>query len=354
MIKLFTNSITLSELVNNIKTNDCNIHEYLKVLLHEYLYINMYSIIPNSIEYIYNFVPLPTKFLITFKNNEKVFIENNIYYFNNILSLNSIITDRIITSNNCPIPFTFPYYNKYNEIKILLSNVYYFEIKICDLKTDTLNYDKIVTDVFCIGFGSRVTPSNVLLGTINNTIGFYPLNGIIKYVKKKIITKIFINKAKVGDTIGSGVIYKGINCVIPFFTINDKIVYMCKKNIFILNSWAPIFSYSHNVSIYVNFFTEPFKYNIEDLIYQNSNIIYSTDNKFIVDGYNYSNKELTKINDITSVAIPISINTFLNNSLVNLQLALDSNVAINDLFNFAPLTNTNILNFNENSIDSMV
>jgi hypothetical protein len=152
---------------------------------------------------------------------------------------------------NCPIPFTIPYIS--NNIKLITSNVYYYELTI-----DTYQFkDPWNSMNISIGFGTSTTDlNNLILGWTNESIGYNSFDGsICCWSKKDKNYKTF----GMGDTVGAGIIYEKINIYSFFFTLNGKI-HTKFNNILIINKVIPMIGLNYNTAISVNFNTDIFYY----------------------------------------------------------------------------------------------
>jgi hypothetical protein len=194
------------------------------------------------------YTPLPKCLLLDtnyfkFINSKYKSIKRN----TNIIAANSYLPYFL----NCPIPFTVPYIS--NNIKLITSNVYYYELTI-----DTLPFKNPWKSMnVSIGFGSSETElDNLILGWTNESIGYNSFDGsICCWGEKDKTHKIF----GMGDTVGAGIIYEKRNVYSFFFTLNGKI-HTRFNNIFIINKVIPMIGLNYNTLISVNFNTDVYCY----------------------------------------------------------------------------------------------
>jgi hypothetical protein len=334
MIEVFSKHYSFETLLKDIRSNKYLLNDYVNNLILEYYNIHDLKVLTVSIHHLLQFIPLPTKFVV--QDDDEIVYNNSThtYEFNTSSRINNIITDKILPGIdiNLPLPFTFPVVIN-NKLDLFSSNVYYYEIKITELDT-AVEYTDTINNVISIGFSQNNLLSNFLLGSKKNSIGFYPFNGIVKYnssdasiSKNKFQTKTI----NIGDTIGSGVIFKSINKIVPFFTVNDKLVFMNKSPIHIKSPWVPVFSYSKKIKLRANFSTEPFVFNIVDMINYNSVQVLSLNNTFITDGHDVSkhmSHTIDKQVNLFDTNTLSAINNILNNTILQLPFSIDNNSLI--------------------------
>ena len=221
-----------------------------------------------SINFI-NLIPIPSYF-ITLDNITK---NEDMYKMNfDFPSSHTIIKANIMLPNKLysPIPFSFPYiYN--NIIKIVDSNVYYYELTI----SNTIIKEPWNDMNISIGFGSNLTDTNCnLLGWTNNSIGYSSFNGTIYcWGQKDKQGKMY----GIGDTVGAGIIYKINNTYTIFFTLNGRMIESFDINNS-LYSFIPMIGFNYNTIIEINQSTKQFKYDFTKHITQ---YILSINNNFI-------------------------------------------------------------------------
>lgn len=252
----------------------------IKYLLNLFNYHNDFISLPININTplaaIKCFIPLPTNFQIIEYNKNKIKKENNDYNVY-IKPINfTLMGDKFLPckETKSPIPFSFPVYNDTN-VEILISNVYYYEVTL----TSNKNIDGWLNEVISIGYSSNKVITNAHIGNIFGSFGFFSSTGNIRY-NNNIMHNTHINY-KAGDTIGAGIIYITENQIKPFFTYNEKLIYIYDKTIDILLPYFPAIGYYYSNSIHVNFSTSKFKFDIKNIISKYSNNIISTDNLFI-------------------------------------------------------------------------
>ena len=278
------NTLPFEKIIGETKNNKLFSQNYLQEL---YNY-NMEALLPiksnSPLTSIKCFYPLPSRLLLTeiYTNNDKIIKNKNEYHFHGIPGNRIIFADKklpfISDKLKYPIPFSFPVPNQ-NEIEILTSNVYYYEVKILDKQ----NLSAWLGECVSIGFGNKNTHLNTHVGWTNDSIGFHSDDGTIRYNESSQVFKTYSDIWVPGDIAGAGIIYVGKNEIIPFFTFNGKLVYIGNKSVKIDFPYFPIIGYDHSQSIEINFSSKPFKYDIKTLIYKNSDNIISSENTFIID-----------------------------------------------------------------------
>ena len=93
----------------------------------------------NPLSAIKSFIPLPSRFLLSelYTNSNKILKFNNEYQFHGTPGHRVLFSDKILPAKKIksnikfPIPFTFPVHTNDN-IEILQSNIYYYEVTILD------------------------------------------------------------------------------------------------------------------------------------------------------------------------------------------------------------------------------
>ena len=195
----------------------------------------------------FNMVPLPSKLIlnnIEYRNKKYISYKSN----NSIIPCNICLPHYSIS----PIPFSIPYIS--HNTRIILSNVYYYELTIDSIPFkppwDNMNIS--------IGFGTTNTDiSDNILGWTNEGFGYNSFNGsICGWKVKDHIYKEF----GLGDTVGAGVIYCDNSTYQVFFTLNGEIyseIIEFKTN----NKLIPMIGLNYNSMIKINFNTRAFKYN---------------------------------------------------------------------------------------------
>ena len=234
------------------------------------------------------FIPLPTKLLLSelYSDKNKIIKKlNNVYEFHGDPGNRLVISDKKLPwSNNekIPIPFSFPICNDDN-VEVVLSNVYYYEITIGN-KVKNYSWE---SECVSIGFGSKNTKFETHVGWCDDSIGFHSDDGTIRMNCGNNTSTSYSESWKEGDVAGAGLIFIGDKEVKPFFTFNGKLIKLFDKSIVLKDSYFPIIGYDHSNSIKLNFSTDKFKFNIKRLINEHSKIIISTQNSFI-DNYDQS------------------------------------------------------------------
>lgn len=227
------------------------------------------------------FIPLPTRFLLSEQyTNEHSILKslNNTYEFHGEPGNRLVYADKSLPyfdKVKTPIPFSFPVYGD-NNVEILLSNVYYYEVTI-EKKINNKNWE---AECVSIGFGHSNTKFNTHVGWQDDSIGFHSDDGTIRFNCMNKSISITRNWGQ-GDIAGSGLIYVNKNEVQPFFTFNGNLIYISEKPIKINQPYLPIIGYDHSHSIKLNFSNSKFKFNIKKFINEKSDKIISTNNDFI-------------------------------------------------------------------------
>jgi hypothetical protein len=211
-------------------------------------------------------------------------LRNNIYsYIGNKNELVCLFSDKPLPFYNLnPIPFTFPVKIR-NNIELLNSNVFYYEVELLERHRDSWDSENIV-----IGYGTISSSLKKYPGSENSSIGFYSTDGTFR--------NAFDNLKKtrswsVGDVAGIGIIYLN-NSYKAFISLNG-ILTEIEKTYQMRNPISPIIGLKHSCKIKCNFGEEEFKFDIKS--YLHNNIIYSNTNDFLKNIKNpkkYSNREL--------------------------------------------------------------
>ena len=196
------------------------------------------------------------------------------------IDFNKFIHSNIILPSykNSSIPFTFGI-TKNNNFKLIMSNVYYFEIYLdqFDFRTPFPLFETLK-----IGFANVLSDSKNINFGKKNSFGFDIIdNQFISTSQKSFIPKI-ISK---GDTIGIGLIYNGIYSKTPFLTVNGKLIDIDIKPLIIKYDLKVILSMRMSTGIDINFGTQNFKFDIENHI-NKSKLIYFSKNNFVNNGFN--------------------------------------------------------------------
>jgi len=296
-----------------LSKNKVNKELYQSVIKHLlYTYFNYNKDIKINInnEYlIYNcFYPLPTKLIVN--ETENNIIENNNIYAtknNNLTSRKILFGNRVLPiANKDPIPFSFPIIIN-NEIEILNSTIYYYELTI--LENVITNYSN---QLFCVGYGSINTITESFIGNDSNSIGYNINTGTIFHNNMHYYTGLILNT---NDIIGVGIVYLD-NKYKPFFTHNGSLIDIILPEINIDETILPIIEYNYSNKIKLNFSQEEFKCNIKYL--NTNNNILSQKNNFLKVDKNLSNINTHEILKNKKKIIPFflfsdNFNTILQN-----------------------------------------
>lgn len=224
------------------------------------------------------YCPLPSLFILKNINNNKLINNNNEYHLYGTSNISVIYSNIHLPykQKHMPIPFSFPIYHK-NKLEIVISNVYYYEIKIKDTLDITNNWDE---DSITIGYSSCNRLINTHIGACSDSIGYNSNTGCLDINNNKHYTKNISRRWVVGDIIGAGIIFISSTKIKPFFTFNGTMVYLHNDILDITRAYQPIISYKYSHSININLSTSKFKFNIKNIISKYSNNIISTNNNF--------------------------------------------------------------------------
>jgi hypothetical protein len=246
------------KLDNNLFNNNELLKKYLNYLFFCFFDISCNIISSNYILSLKCFHPLPTKFLIlSFDINDKISAIDNILEFNGKPNGNRIMMGNRILPHNIfnPIPFTFPIYSR-NEVKLVNSNIFYYEIEILEPTRNSWENQTIV-----IGYGSIKSKVNTNPGWYQNTFGYHLDDGTFQY--NSICIKNFGPKCDEGDIIGAGIIYIDNNKYKPFFTYNGILLSNNLPIIEIHHEITPMIGYDSPNKVKYNFSNYEFKFDIE-------------------------------------------------------------------------------------------
>jgi hypothetical protein len=306
--------------MSNLTNYQINKHiykQYLEYLL-KYFFFNLkYEIIIDNPYVAYNlFYPLPTELIIDNYSIENRVIQNidnnNIYSFYGTINKNRILfgNRKLPKCDKYPIPFTFPVVIN-NQIELLNSNVYYFELTILENIRDPWLEESI-----SIGYGSLNLPINTNPGWNNESFGYHLDDG--SFQCDQIFYKNVGPKYNQNDVFGAGIIFLSKNYYRPFFTFNGTLINLeFFNNLYIEYDIVPIVGYDHSNRIKLNFGQEEFKFDIKNYLHNNK--VISNENNFIKSEYNMTNiitKNLIMIKSQNNLNVPlfsiINDNTNLN------------------------------------------
>lgn len=279
--------LNFSEIVKKTKENKLFPLKYLNDLFsyHQNSY-EMPIKCANPLAAIKCFVPLPSSFLLSelYSNEHKIIKNKDEYRFHGRPGNRLIFSEKILpfatNGEKLPIPFAFPVPQS-EHIEVILSNVFYFEVTI--MEQQNLNYDLWVDNSPCVsvGFGDKNTRFNSHVGWYDDSVGFHSDDGTIRRNITNNKGIVVCKPSEPGDTIGTGILFCGLNQIKPFFTLNGKLVHIYNKPFEINSPYFPMIGYDHPNTIQVNFSSKKFKFDIKNFIMENSNNIISTDNSFI-------------------------------------------------------------------------
>ena len=331
--------------------------DFLKIffinLIQKYNFIKKKNVDGLTISNFINFTPLPSS--LKYNHIYECSNKNDNYNFfrkDKNKRINKILPGNIILPNykTSSIPFTFGYTKK-NKYVLINSNVYYYEITL--KKNNNINCKK---DCISIGFGSvRDNFYNKHVGWSKSSIGVHSDDG--KIFNDSSVGKNYNLFFGPGDTVGAGLIYVGINEYIPFFTINGK-KFPDYKKIKIKDDIIPQIGYDHSIGFKINFGNRNFRFNIDKII-KRFNIIISSKNKFILNGYDidkfkfknlyYSHIKLPQKLNIKYkklLKIPSDLKINVNNNDENKEIKIIG-TGINN-FEMTPISTTYTNSYNEN------
>lgn len=283
---MHVDNLTFNEIIKKSKEDTGFASNYLKQIFNYYnddLKLPIKCLYPLAA--IKCFIPLPSRLLLSeiYTNNHKIIkISDSEYQFHGKQGHRIVFSDKMlpyISKNKQPIPFSFPVYDD-NNVDIVLSNIYYYEVTI-GAKTSGLNSWN--GECISIGFGHKTTPFNSHVGWYNGSVGFHSDDGTVRLNCADNLIKSMTKAWVSGDTAGAGIIYLDKNKITPFFTFNGKMVMMFEGMLTLYGPYIPIIGYDHSHSIKINFSNNKFKFNIKKLINEYSKTVISTENNFIND-----------------------------------------------------------------------
>lgn len=285
------------------------------------------------------FILLPTEML-----NNNIIVDKNEYTFTTF-DKTILLANRILpymshiknTTISFPIPFMFPLQLK-NEVQLIPSNVYYYEIKILeDLSVIESNLVHVSQKRITIGFGSN----NMKYSSDNTKISDKYIIGFSSngFTKNTYFNKLISEQWKEDDIIGAGLIYTGLHKIKPFFTYNGNIVYVSSSEIFMNHYYFPVIISNYPCKIKTNFSTDLFEFDIKQFIHIYSNKIFSVSNYFI-NTYN----ESTFNNNILTTDNTNNSYSKLKNNLHHTFHTIFHNIQLNS--NNISLPNTSITSNN--------
>lgn len=263
--------------------------EYMIYLINKYFNYTYKNIISSNIVSKYlTFFPLPTELTTEYyTGNYEINKQNNTYHFINPVKNNNVILYSNKYLPYCykdPIPFTFPIINSDNDMELLSSNLYYYELTLLERTNPISSNDNI-----SIGYGPiTISPKSVIGFSIDSVA--FSIRDSSLYYNCSLIDNFDIH-VKENDTIGIGIIYIDKNKYKFILTYNGIILVIDHYFILETNSQLlPLISYDHSNKIKLNFGQEPFKFNIKNYLY--NNYIVSDINLFIkieIDNHNLFN-----------------------------------------------------------------
>ncbi len=289
------------------------VNMYLQYLIDTFYNFNTYNKLISDNFYISlnSFHPLPTSFINEFDDLKTYVIKDD----DNILSFIGVENQSItlfgnrplpLFTNN-PVPFTFPIINN-NNIELLNSNIYYYEVEMLEKHRTSWNNENIV-----IGYGTYDSKLKMLPGLEYCSCGYFSFDGTFNNQCQKILKTNAWNE---GDIAGIGLIYSNYE-YIPFITLNGILININIK-INITDILSPLIGINHSCKIKYNFGSYPFKFNIKDFLH--NNVIYSNINDFISSNCNikkYSNLDI--VNNKISNSKIVLINPLIPNLFNNIN-----------------------------------
>ena len=310
--------------LSNYKVNKELYTNMIKYLINAYFEYNKDIKININNEYLtYNcFYPLPTKLIIN-ESEHNIIENNNIYSIKNEGNKKILFANRILPSiNKDPIPFSFPII-KNNELEIINTNIYYYELTILENLMNNFN-----NEICCIGYGPLNIIMNSYIGNDNNSIGYNLNSGEIIHNKIKYNYGLICKK---NDTLGTGLIYISNNIYKPFFTYNGALLDIKLNNIYNFEDYnmVPLVEYNYPNKIKLNFSQEEFKFDIKNFKFK-SNILSQNNNFLKID---------RKLLNINTIDIMKNINKIIklkflmfdnDNNIVNFENILQTITFINN------------------------
>ena len=233
-------------------------------------------IIINPLTTLFNLYPLPNELQFDyFSENENIIKKNNQYFYMGIPG------DRILFANrrlpyygNDPIPFSFPITeSNLNRTNIIQSNIFYFEVKMCDDKFR----ESWKNECLSIGFGTPSTPIKSQVGWCNNSWGFHSDDGSFIHNNNSLIVS---KPWEINIIYGVGLKYLSKNKYNIFLTINGKLIDL-DIQIETAEYLIPMIGLDLSVPIEINWGENPFIFDIKKQI--NCNNILSHKNNFLKD-----------------------------------------------------------------------
>ena len=263
--------MSVDTLIRSLNNDKDKIKKYIEKL---YLDNNRYienSIIPNPLTTLFNYYPLPNNLQCDYLHaNEKILKKNNYYFYTGNPG------DRILFANRRlpyygkdPIPFSFPIIEN-NNTHIIQSNIFYFEVKLCD-KAFRKPWKN---ECLSIGFGTPSTYFKGQVGWCNNSWGFHSDDGCFIHNNNSLIVS---SPWKLNTTYGVGLKYISQNKYNIFLTINGNII-DSDIQLETTEYLIPMIGFDLSVPIKINWGEESFMFDIKKHI--NYNNILSHKNSF--------------------------------------------------------------------------
>jgi hypothetical protein len=267
--------ISYKELLLKIQTNKELGVLYFKNLFNKYYkkFNDIELIIDKPLSSIMGFYPLPDNFNTEIlQKHDAVLQKNDIYfYFGEPGDRMLFANRRLPIIGKDPVPFMFPI-KKNNNTKIILSNTFYFEVKILN-KQFRKGWNN---ECLSLGYGSTRTSYKAQVGWTEKSWGFHSDDGC--YINNNISMK-FSQKWELNDVIGVGLTYLSKTKYKIFLTrngliVNDEQYITCEDE-----EMIPMMGFDLSYPVFVNWGFNEFTFDLEK--YVSSSNILSTANTFL-------------------------------------------------------------------------
>jgi hypothetical protein len=195
--------ISYKELLLKIQTNKELGVLYFKILFNKYFkkFNDDELIIDKPLSSIMGFFPLPDNFNIEIlqKHDSILQKDDTYFYFGEPGDRMLFANRRLPVIGKDPVPFMFPIKKK-NNTKIILSNTFYFEVKILN-KQFRKGWNN---ECLSLGYGSTKTSYKAQVGWTEKSWGFHSDDGC--YINNNKSVK-FSQKWELNDIMGVGLTY---------------------------------------------------------------------------------------------------------------------------------------------------
>ena len=267
--------ISYKELLLKIQTNKELGILYFKILFNKYYKKFNYTelIIEKPLSSIMGFYPLPDNFNIEIlQKHDAVLQKDNTYFYCGEPGDRMLFANRRLpVIGKDPVPFMFPI-NKKNTTKIILSNTFYFEVKILN-KQFRKGWNN---ECLSLGYGSTRTSYKAQVGWTEKSWGFHSDDGCYINNNKSVI---FSQKWELNDIIGVGLTYLSKTKYKIFLTkngliVNDEQYITCDDE-----EMVPMMGFDLSYPVFVNWGFNEFIFDLEK--YVSSSNILSAFNTFL-------------------------------------------------------------------------